>query len=155
MWSKVFDEDGPDPAGQSLFLLSCCSAARWGVLGTSYCLIFTVLGRMARDKLQAWQLVSEKQCLDLDLLYSAERRSSVRLCKGTFWHLESSFVVPFRAKVSISDSSNCWRPTLIPVIPITASQIQEQKGPALCIQFCRGFAKLAYFRPEKCGFFCS
>lgn len=118
---QVFDEGGPDPAGQSLFLLSCC----WGVSGTSYCLISSFRRNDTWQAVPAWQLVSEKQCLSLDLLCSAERKSFVRLCKGISWHLKSSFVVPFRAEVSIFDSSSCWCPALIPVIPIAASQIQE------------------------------
>lgn len=86
---QVFDEGGPDPAGQSLFLLSCC----WGVSGTSYCLISSFRRNDTWQAVPAWQLVSEKQCLSLDLLCSAERKSFVRLCKGISWHLKSSFVV--------------------------------------------------------------
>lgn len=131
------------------------AAARGGVLGASYCLILTALGEMTGDKLSKRGSRVWKAELGLGSAAWCWKKELCGVMQGHFLAFRKLLPCSFP-----STSIHFWfikllTSTLIPVIPITGSQIQEHKGLAFCTQFCHGFAKLTYFRPEKCPFFCS
>lgn len=152
-----------DAAGQSLFLFCATAAARHSVCSNRHFALSDLdkfVENYTWQTMRAWQCRPWKANLRITFKISdscgivlKERALSSWECSS--WHLESCLFVPSWAKIPISDSSDCWSTTLLPVIPVTGSQIQEHKGPALCIQFCYCFAKLLYFRPGKCWFSCS